>query len=577
MRLFYATLIFLALGGVTLSSKLALSPQEQGFLSLRDRRFTTANNALEQAHENGDSSADTLFAYIESSLAIGDTTRAAALLEEAHSLYPKDLRFFEVARPFYKSMLQFATLGAWLDDVPAIPGLERARLATARASHDRENELNELRKLFNQKEATPQEIQRLALLEAQHQEYRSSVTCIEYLGENFPKLFSAELLQLEKSAVCNMHDEHAQEYFGKVLKRIQWFAEIAPSNIRFSISEAIAFLALDSPESAQRILEAERQGLLTISNDLLKRVAFAALNDWKKKDLAESVSLRLARRASPDSTEVNNLLYLWGPRPGEKERLWIADRFITAPPEERGKWMRILSRVGGIATLADAIQTGSLTLNSPERLTYQEMLVAARDAKKLHDSFQQILSSSSDPKLLMTSADQALALSQYDDTLSLLKRVIALEPTSPVASIRFGVLAFQKQKYQEAEESLERVFNSPRAKEFSFVGVPKESLIEGIYILGILKDRQARQSEAKTLYLQSLSLLSRVEDQQRDMRIIHADLLIRTGQMEKVIAIFEPYKETMSSRERALLAQAYLHEGQREPAHQILFSQEKVR
>src|SRR3989454_1464200 len=81
-------------------------------------------------------------------------------------------------------------------------------------------------------------------------------------------------------------------------------------------------------------------------SDRERRSIASRLLELGDKGSAEQELLKLAAAAPPDSPDVSQLLYLWGPRPGVAALDWLEQRGRSAPAASRGPWMRHLINAG---------------------------------------------------------------------------------------------------------------------------------------------------------------------------------------------------------------------------------------
>jgi len=80
-----------------------------------------------------------------------------------------------------------------------------------------------------------------------------------------------------------------------------------------------------------------------------RRVMAFQLLETGARDGAEQAFLTLAAEAPPTSPDVQQLLYLWGPRPKADAENWILSRFRAATLEDRAGWFQILLNSAGAA------------------------------------------------------------------------------------------------------------------------------------------------------------------------------------------------------------------------------------
>ena len=77
-----------------------------------------------------------------------------------------------------------------------------------------------------------------------------------------------------------------------------------------------------------------------------KRDLAFLLLDSDHKNTSEEIFLKLAKNEAPESSNVQQLLFLWGPRPKPKELKWLEDRFHSAPEIQKIAWLKILLQSG---------------------------------------------------------------------------------------------------------------------------------------------------------------------------------------------------------------------------------------
>jgi len=91
------------------------------------------------------------------------------------------------------------------------------------------------------------------------------------------------------------------------------------------------------------------------SDEDRKNIAYSLL-DLGRKDDAESILRRAADAAGPASTEIDSLMWVWGPRPGPQAIEWMTAAARKARPEDRAAWVKRIAEAGAprrAAQLAD--------------------------------------------------------------------------------------------------------------------------------------------------------------------------------------------------------------------------------
>ena len=228
-----------------------------------------------------------------------------------------------------------------------------------------------------------------------------------------------------------------------------------------------------------------KAGLLDELRASLRAQAAAAGNDSKRlqalasrlvdlNDRKGAVAVMLATAAGkrPDTPEVEQLMYLWGPRDAPDAVAWTSDRALAAPLSALPQWLEHLAYLGDpkavisvaerraavFAQSAAAVRTYGAALVAanvkvtpdlrpaiasaagPDQLTALAQL--ALDTKQPAQAWQAaraaLLARPSSKETLALAAQAATALRRSDDAASLYLRLLATGPQSPELYVDAG-------------------------------------------------------------------------------------------------------------------------------------------
>ncbi len=190
-----------------------------------------------------------------------------------------------------------------------------------------------------------------------------------------------------------------------------------------------------------------------------RRLAYTLLNDGNAKE-AEDIFVELADQAKPDSDDVKQLMYLWGPRPEASELQWIADRAGDAPIGEREKWIDILLKTGGERQAMKVIEATPSAQRTPTmRAQYIAALKRAPEGKELLGrALQSEVASMQNPAQLKELAKTAYDFGLYPTAAQAYQKLLAQQPNDLDALKYSGLIAYQAKDYKTASAYFDRYF-----------------------------------------------------------------------------------------------------------------------
>jgi len=181
------------------------------------------------------------------------------------------------------------------------------------------------------------------------------------------------------------------------------------------------------PELLAYLLERAHQP--AISAEQSREIAYQIL-DLGDKDAAEALFRALAATAPAESEDVNELLFLWGPRPSAERVAWLAGRLRNAPSAaERLGWLRQMIAVEAPAAAVEAVEPQDLAKDSTEMVTlWADALGAVRDSSAVAARLRAAMDADSSPDHLRIYAEAAYDAESWDLALGAYGKLMAAHP-----------------------------------------------------------------------------------------------------------------------------------------------------
>jgi tetratricopeptide (TPR) repeat protein len=134
----------------------------------------------------------------------------------------------------------------------------------------------------------------------------------------------------------------AGERYREALPALRELVAAVPDEWTFTYLETLEKLDLTDEWRAYWMTQAQQP---SIDNEQLTVIAFMLLEKGQRQS-AEALFLKQAARFGPDSRYLEQLLFLWGMRPGPDAIRWLEKRLETAPIEEKAGWLRVFRTIG---------------------------------------------------------------------------------------------------------------------------------------------------------------------------------------------------------------------------------------
>jgi len=235
------------------------------------------------------------------------------------------------------------------------------------------------------------------------------------------------------------------------------------------------------------------------NNDTRRMLAFSLIDDGFH-DEAAHVFEYMARDKGPNSPEVKDLLYMWGPRLNESQIAWIGNRADTAQGGDVVRWGEIITTFGDDYALMNYVSRHPQALSYPSiRDKYLRALAVNGSAESFDKGMNDWVRNEQDPQALIDYATIAKAYGQPAAAIRALKKVDRMDPANEQVLKDLGILSFSQSSYADAERYLDAYFNLISRKT-----QPETEPFEAYFFKGELLRRKKMDQMASRYFAQVL-------------------------------------------------------------------------
>ncbi|WP_416896490.1 MAG: tetratricopeptide repeat protein [Minwuia sp.] len=262
-----------------------------------------------------------------------------------------------------------------------------------------------------------------------------------------------------------------------------------------------------------------------------RELAFRLL-DLNALRQAEAVFLDLATGAPTTSPDVQQLLYLWGPKPPERGIEWLVARTRGAEAEDRGRWLGLLANMRAWDQIvALGSRPGPASAKDPALAPLINALIATRRRAEVSAVLDPLIAKTDDPKDLLQMADWAEQAERSDTSVAAYQRAMTRIGDDPEALLRAGRAFTFAGRAELAKETLERYFRAP--------GNKGDTDHRPWYYYGQSLSQMNRQPEAREAYRRMLSNMQQNGASDFDSRRMAATGHEALGDGERAVEIYE--------------------------------------
>ncbi len=270
-----------------------------------------------------------------------------------------------------------------------------------------------------------------------------------------------------------------------------------------------------------------------ISPELRRNFAYVYLENLHDYPMAERSFQILSENASPENSDLQTLVYLWGPTPSDKNIEWLEKRAFQSNSHELGYWLEHLLFIERYDTVIDLFQSRSaedLELNA--YFAYMEALAYEKRKEELRKAICLALDYVHDRKQL-----EKLSLyaeeAEYPEARRMIWERIAYEwPDDPIAWQNLATAAFNQHDYRGAREALYNFFSL-----YSTSDVVNSKLYESFYEYGEIFKKYENYRKARRYFKLALCHIEKITEQTPRMIELKALILHKLGETSKAQGI----------------------------------------
>jgi len=252
-----------------------------------------------------------------------------------------------------------------------------------------------------------------------------------------------------------------------------------------------------------------------------RRNIFSTLLSFGNKSAALSVLKTIAVNADPNGRDVQELLFLWGPRPGTAQIEWLAERAKRAiSPEHRAAWLQHLINSGGSSRVVELIETQFGTKNAELRNVHINALYALGQDEALQNALRSAIAVETDLSNLVNYAETAQQRNFLSLAESAWQAILAKDPGHIRAKRQLGILAFEQGRLATAQTHLTAYLDNEKDD------------FEAIFILAETLRLQKYTAKATQLYVRALKQIREANRDGVYAGLTEAKVLSRLGNLE---------------------------------------------
>jgi Tfp pilus assembly protein PilF len=259
-----------------------------------------------------------------------------------------------------------------------------------------------------------------------------------------------------------------------------------------------------------------------------KRSLAFQLIDLGRKDWAAAILQNLAQSANPDSQDVADLLFLWGPKPPPAALDWLEQRSREATGPERAAWWNHLLDLGAANRVA-ALAANNLPQPGQGAIlleVYLRALAQLGDKRQFSAAIDRELSALDRPEPARTLAHLARESGMDAAAEAAYTRVVSLAPGDLEAHHWLGTYAFARGTYSVAEDHLKSLLDSAEG-----------AYDDNFYYAEILW-RKGSRGPARLYYGRAIRAIERLPLPPPEALAQRAQALARCGFVEKSLEEF---------------------------------------
>jgi len=296
-----------------------------------------------------------------------------------------------------------------------------------------------------------------------------------------------------------------------------------------------------------------------LSRKKRRAIAYQLLAAGDKKAAMQEF-LRLAEREGPEGKDVQQLLFLWGPLPGNDALDWLERRARKAPSSQLAGWWRHLIQAGGSDRVLRMAAEMGVELDAEAEDALMAAMADSGDWQALDYQLIARSETENDPERLERLARKAGLQGRDKAAERIWRRLHDIDPNHLQALRALGIAAFYREDRTRARQYLSQYLASSKGD------------WESAFYLGEVLFAEGQEQKARSYYARSLRKIEVAEEPTRRQRLARAQMLRHMGRPQDAIAAFDrllsEYPNDVDIR--AEYAALLVDEGQLEQAQRLL-------
>lgn len=280
----------------------------------------------------------------------------------------------------------------------------------------------------------------------------------------------------------------------------------------------------------------------TTSVKTRRDIGFYLLDRGFKED-SMSIFANLAADAPAKSTDVQQLLYLWGPRLTAEQLDWMTQRAMnTSDAEERNQWMRYISGYADSEEMISLVERNPEMIGDPMMLdTYLNSLQRSGKLDTIESRVSTLAKETNNSSLLRAYARTARGHNLTRLSQSTYKKLNQVTGGDPESERNLGLIAFNQADYSETKRYLQNYVNF-RDKNQRY----HADDYQAYFYLAESYRRDRDMARATPYYRKSLELLNKFTGARNgDMEARAAQSMVALGDKSSGYKIFEEAMKRM--------------------------------
>jgi len=308
--------------------------------------------------------------------------------------------------------------------------------------------------LHSQKTLTKNLLNNFYFLARDSKEYSLALDIAELQMKNYPSIESEA--HYGYSLVLVKDVEKGMALLGSLYKKYP-----ANKEVNEEYFSALALVVKKHPQYLDelRAYMATRESQGSLPTNLLREFAFLYVDSLREYRKAENAFWILSQNESPQSLEVQNLVYLWGPKVSREKISWLMNKAAHSSIKDLAYWLQDLIFVGAspavIAIFENRVCEG-LPLNS--YFAYMDALVYEKKKEKLRWAVDAALPHVHEKKHLKMLSGYASDAEYLAGRRRVWEKIVHQWPSDPSGWQNLAEAAFDENNYRLTDLALARFF-----------------------------------------------------------------------------------------------------------------------